>query len=98
MDLESSDSTSEDLYIEDFEYDDEDESSSEDEVRRYLRANGRELVKGSMQKVFGYWCDPGCMNSFAKCRQKCNANNKVWNNVKCQGGHLPMKCRVNCCY
>lgn len=79
----------------DLEYEDEDTSSDDEEgVRRYLRANGMGGGLQKMTKVIGYKCKPSCMKKFSKCRTRCKVGN---GNTRCVGGHLPGKCKNNCC-
>lgn len=83
------------LDVGDLEYEDEDSSSDDEEgVRRYLRANGMGRGLQQMTKVSGYTCKPSCMKKFSKCRTSCKVGN---GNTRCVGGHLPGKCKNNCC-
>lgn len=102
LDISESSSNSEDmdaaaaeamLDVGDLEYEDEDTSSDDEEgVRRYLRANG---MGRRLEHPMNYKCSPRCMNKFKKCRVKCT----VYRNgdTRCLGGHLPGKCKNNCC-
>ncbi len=86
------------LNVGDLEYEDEDSSSDEvGGVRRYLRANGMDRELQKMTKVIGYKCKPSCMKKFSKCRTRCKVVGNGNSNTRCIGGHLPGKCKNNCC-
>jgi hypothetical protein len=86
------------LDVGDLEYEAEDEDTSSDDeevVRRYLRANngmGRRL-----EHPMNFKCMPSCMKKFKKCRVRCTVYPNLDRNTRCIGGHLPGKCKNNCC-